>query len=202
MSKAYSCCTFRGSVAALDLKTGALLWKTSMIDVPMKTIRDKDSGGKVQGPAGAAVWADHVLPFQRSIVSPAPTATQSVAVGHDRPASAPPAGTGCRAQLVPSQRSAAGPEPSLPTAVHAVADVHLTAARAVGPAAISCGVHAAPFQLSATGPAPPLPTAMHAVADVHEIADRLLAAAGAARIAHDEPFQPSASPNWCPLASW
>jgi polyvinyl alcohol dehydrogenase (cytochrome) len=57
MSKSYSCCTFRGSVAALDLATGKLLWKTSMIDEPMKTIREKDGGGKLQGPAGAAVWA-------------------------------------------------------------------------------------------------------------------------------------------------
>ena len=46
MSKSYSCCTFRGSVAALELATGKLLWKTSMIDEPMRTIREKDGGGK------------------------------------------------------------------------------------------------------------------------------------------------------------
>jgi polyvinyl alcohol dehydrogenase (cytochrome) len=68
MSKAYSCCTFRGSVAALDLKTGKLLWKTSMIDGPMKTIRDKDAGGKVQGPAGAAVWAAPTVDMKRGLV--------------------------------------------------------------------------------------------------------------------------------------
>src|SRR5205085_2690972 len=45
MSKAYSCCTFRGSVAALDLASGKLLWKTSMIDEPLKTVRDKEGGG-------------------------------------------------------------------------------------------------------------------------------------------------------------
>jgi polyvinyl alcohol dehydrogenase (cytochrome) len=67
MSKSYSCCTFRGSVAALDLKTGKLLWKTSMIDEPMKTIRDKDSGGKVQGPAGAAVWAAPSIDKKRGL---------------------------------------------------------------------------------------------------------------------------------------
>ena len=67
MSKSYSCCTFRGSVAALDLKTGALLWKTSMIDGPMKTVRDKDSGGKVQGPAGAAVWAAPSIDRKRGL---------------------------------------------------------------------------------------------------------------------------------------
>ncbi len=68
MSKSYSCCTFRGSVAALDLKTGKLLWKTSMIDGPMKTIRDKTSGGKVQGPAGAAVWAAPTVDKKRGLV--------------------------------------------------------------------------------------------------------------------------------------
>ncbi|HLZ73398.1 PQQ-binding-like beta-propeller repeat protein [Phenylobacterium sp.] len=68
MGKAYSCCTFRGSLAALDLKTGKLLWKTSMIDGPMKTIRDKDAGGKVQGPAGAAVWAAPTVDMKRGLV--------------------------------------------------------------------------------------------------------------------------------------
>ena len=68
MSKAYSCCTFRGSVAGLDLKTGKLLWKTPMITGPMKTIRDKDGGGKVQGPAGAAVWAAPSVDRKRGVV--------------------------------------------------------------------------------------------------------------------------------------
>src|SRR5258708_11852563 len=34
MSKAYGCCTFRGSVAALDLATRQLLLQTSMIGQP------------------------------------------------------------------------------------------------------------------------------------------------------------------------
>ena len=68
MSKSYSCCTFRGSVAALDLKTGKLLWKTPMIDGPMKTIKDKDGGGKTQGPAGAAVWAAPTVDLKRGLV--------------------------------------------------------------------------------------------------------------------------------------
>ncbi|MGZ6018339.1 MAG: outer membrane protein assembly factor BamB family protein [Phenylobacterium sp.] len=68
MAKTYSCCTFRGSVAALDLKTGKLLWKTPMIDAPLKTIREKDGGGKVQGPAGAAVWAAPTVDMKRGLV--------------------------------------------------------------------------------------------------------------------------------------
>ena len=68
MNKGYSCCTFRGSLAALDLKTGKLLWKTSMIDEPHQVIRDKDGGGKVQGPAGAAIWAAPSLDTKRGLV--------------------------------------------------------------------------------------------------------------------------------------
>jgi outer membrane protein assembly factor BamB len=44
---AYPCCSFRGSVVALDVKTGAMLWKT--FDVP-------DNGGKPGGYSGGAVW--------------------------------------------------------------------------------------------------------------------------------------------------
>jgi polyvinyl alcohol dehydrogenase (cytochrome) len=68
MSKAYACCTFRGSLAALELKTGKLLWKTSMIDEPTKVVREKDSGLKVSGPAGAAIWAAPSLDLKRGLV--------------------------------------------------------------------------------------------------------------------------------------
>ncbi len=44
---AYPCCTFRGSVVALDERTGAILWKT--FDIP-------DNGGQVGGYSGGAVW--------------------------------------------------------------------------------------------------------------------------------------------------
>jgi polyvinyl alcohol dehydrogenase (cytochrome) len=44
---AYPCCTFRGSVVALDERTGAMLWKT--FDIP-------DNGGQVGGYSGGAVW--------------------------------------------------------------------------------------------------------------------------------------------------
>jgi polyvinyl alcohol dehydrogenase (cytochrome) len=44
---AYPCCSFRGSVVALDVKTGAMLWKT--FDMP-------DNGGKPGGYSGGAIW--------------------------------------------------------------------------------------------------------------------------------------------------
>lgn len=43
----YPCCSFRGSIVALDEKTGAMLWKT--FDMP-------DNGGQPGGYSGGAIW--------------------------------------------------------------------------------------------------------------------------------------------------
>lgn len=52
----YPCCTFRGSVTALDADTGALLWKT--YTVPPSERRGISSEGQpLFGPAGGGVWA-------------------------------------------------------------------------------------------------------------------------------------------------
>ena len=50
----YTCCSFRGSVVALDAATGKLLWKTSMIDDATYFQAD---GKTPSGYAGAAVWS-------------------------------------------------------------------------------------------------------------------------------------------------
>lgn len=68
MSKSYACCTFRGSLAALDLATGKLIWKTYTISEPHRVIREKEGGLQVQGPAGAAVWAAPSLDLKRGQV--------------------------------------------------------------------------------------------------------------------------------------
>ena len=68
MSKSYACCTFRGSLAALDLATGKLLWKTTMIPEPARVVREKDTGQKLTGPAGAAIWAAPSLDLKRGQV--------------------------------------------------------------------------------------------------------------------------------------
>jgi polyvinyl alcohol dehydrogenase (cytochrome) len=67
MAKTYACCTFRGSVVALDLKTGRQLWKTSMISEPRKVVRDKGDGQQVSGPAGAAVWSAPMIDRKRGL---------------------------------------------------------------------------------------------------------------------------------------
>ena len=54
LDASYACCSFRGSVAALDAKTGALLWQTHTIT----DARYFQADGKTpSGYAGAAVWS-------------------------------------------------------------------------------------------------------------------------------------------------
>ncbi len=53
----YECCTFRGSVVALDAATGKQVWKTYTIaDAPQATKKNK-SGAQWYGPSGAGVWS-------------------------------------------------------------------------------------------------------------------------------------------------
>ena len=64
----YECCTFRGSVTALDANTGAVVWKSYTIpDAP--TAHGKNVEGKtIWGPSGAGVWgAPTVDQARRSI---------------------------------------------------------------------------------------------------------------------------------------
>jgi polyvinyl alcohol dehydrogenase (cytochrome) len=60
----YTCCTFRGSVAALDATTGKILWQTPMIDDA--TYRNAD--GKLSGFAGAAVWSSPTIDRNRKLL--------------------------------------------------------------------------------------------------------------------------------------
>jgi polyvinyl alcohol dehydrogenase (cytochrome) len=52
----YSCCTFRGSVAALDPKTGAIKWKTYTVPSEPKLQGKTGAGARILGPSGAPVW--------------------------------------------------------------------------------------------------------------------------------------------------
>jgi polyvinyl alcohol dehydrogenase (cytochrome) len=68
MRKEYVCCTFRGSLASLDLKTGKRLWKTYMITAPMQDIHRDGAEKDLRGPAGAAVWAAPTVDKKRGLV--------------------------------------------------------------------------------------------------------------------------------------
>src|SRR4029453_2875395 len=53
----YPCCTFRGSVSALDAESGDVEWKTYMIaDAPQRR-GTSASGTPLWGPAGAGIWS-------------------------------------------------------------------------------------------------------------------------------------------------
>jgi polyvinyl alcohol dehydrogenase (cytochrome) len=68
MQPNYSCCTFRGSLAALDLKTGQKQWQTSMITETLAPTRKNANGVQMQGPAGAPVWASPTVDSKRGLV--------------------------------------------------------------------------------------------------------------------------------------
>jgi polyvinyl alcohol dehydrogenase (cytochrome) len=53
----YPCCTFRGSVVALDAGDGAVVWKTYMIADPPQRRGTSSAGIPLWGPSGAAIWS-------------------------------------------------------------------------------------------------------------------------------------------------
>lgn len=53
---AYPCCTFRGSVTALDLATGAQRWKRHSVPAPAVSQGTTAAGTSIMGPSGAPVW--------------------------------------------------------------------------------------------------------------------------------------------------
>jgi polyvinyl alcohol dehydrogenase (cytochrome) len=62
---AYQCCTFRGSVVALDIATGKQVWKAYTIpEAPSPTKRNA-VGTQLHGPSGAAVWSAPTIDVQR-----------------------------------------------------------------------------------------------------------------------------------------
>lgn len=64
----YQCCTFRGSVVALDSATGRQIWKAYTIpEVPRPTSRNA-IGTQLYGPAGAAIWSAPTIDVQRHAV--------------------------------------------------------------------------------------------------------------------------------------
>ena len=52
----YPCCTFRGSVVALDTSTGKQIWKTYTIPEKPKFVRKNSIGTELWGPSGSGVW--------------------------------------------------------------------------------------------------------------------------------------------------
>jgi polyvinyl alcohol dehydrogenase (cytochrome) len=64
----YPCCTFRGSVVALDTGTGKLIWQSYTIDELPKPTRKSSQGVQYFGPSGAAVWSPPTADLKRRII--------------------------------------------------------------------------------------------------------------------------------------
>lgn len=63
----YECCTFRGSITALDARTGEIIWKTYTVDEP-KPRGKSSSGVQLWGPAGVAVWSAPTIDPERGLL--------------------------------------------------------------------------------------------------------------------------------------
>jgi polyvinyl alcohol dehydrogenase (cytochrome) len=93
----YPCCSFRGSIVALDEKTGAILWKT--FDMP-------DNGGQTNQYSGGAVW-------QPPAIDPA---RHSLFIGTGNNYTAPPDVEACQ-NADPTNPNCAAPDDFFDTAL-------------------------------------------------------------------------------------
>jgi polyvinyl alcohol dehydrogenase (cytochrome) len=82
----YPCCTFRGSVVALNAYTGDQVWKTYTIPEPKPT-RKNSIGTQLYAPSGVAVWNSPTVDAKRraiyfgtgdSATEPAPETSDSI----------------------------------------------------------------------------------------------------------------------------
>jgi polyvinyl alcohol dehydrogenase (cytochrome) len=68
VSPGYACCTFRGSVSAIDAANGSVVWKRYTIEQPAKERPKSKRGSAVMGPSGVGVWSTPTLDVDRNIV--------------------------------------------------------------------------------------------------------------------------------------
>ena len=64
----YRCCSFRGSLVALDLASGKIQWKTFVITEPLHDTHKNSAGVMMQGPAGGAIWSAPTADAKRGLV--------------------------------------------------------------------------------------------------------------------------------------
>jgi polyvinyl alcohol dehydrogenase (cytochrome) len=65
---AYECCTFRGSIVALDAATGNRIWRTYVVqEVPKLTGKNK-AGTRMFGPSGGAIWSSPTLDLEKKVI--------------------------------------------------------------------------------------------------------------------------------------
>jgi polyvinyl alcohol dehydrogenase (cytochrome) len=83
----YPCCSFRGSVVALDANTGQRIWKSYVIPETPKPVRKNSRGVQLYAPAGGAVWNSPTIDTERQLLyvgtgdaltEPAPKTTDAI----------------------------------------------------------------------------------------------------------------------------
>jgi polyvinyl alcohol dehydrogenase (cytochrome) len=61
----YACCTFRGSIVALDARTGDVIWKSYTIPEEPRLLRVYADGTELRGPSGGAIWSSPTVDARR-----------------------------------------------------------------------------------------------------------------------------------------
>jgi polyvinyl alcohol dehydrogenase (cytochrome) len=64
----YPCCTFRGSLVALDAATGTVIWQTYVIDEVPRVLGQNTQGIDSLGPSGGAIWSAPVIDAKRGLI--------------------------------------------------------------------------------------------------------------------------------------
>ena len=64
----YPCCTFRGSLVALNADTGKQVWKTYIIPDEPKPTRKNSRGVQLFAPSGAGLWASPTIDESRNAI--------------------------------------------------------------------------------------------------------------------------------------
>ena len=62
---AYSCCTFIGTVVAVNASTGKLVWTQSILGETPHPTRKNPAGTQMYGPAGGAIWSAPTIDARR-----------------------------------------------------------------------------------------------------------------------------------------
>lgn len=64
----YPCCTFRGSMVALDASNGKMLWKTYTISTKAEKTGKNSAGTQLWGPSGVPIWNTPAIDLKRRLL--------------------------------------------------------------------------------------------------------------------------------------
>ena len=64
----YSCCTFRGSITALDAANGKTIWKSYSIPEAPQPTKKNAQGVQLYGPSGAGIWSAPTVDAKKHVL--------------------------------------------------------------------------------------------------------------------------------------